>query len=190
MAETSAPPASPPPVGSLGKNSRAKIIAGVIVLFLVAAIALGEAMEWPFLAKPLQKFLTSALDRKVTLAPGSNATDQANFGVRFIGGIRLHSGYFNIAAPEWSKAPHFLTAENVALKLHYADLWHARNGKHLRIDSLTADTLDGNLERLADGRASWQFGKKSTATPPVEEAADISAAPLFGNLEVAKGELR
>ena len=174
------------------QRSRAKVIAATTFALLLVCFAVFEVLEWPFLASPLQHFLSGALERQVSLSStgatgGDAATKNRSFGVRFLGGIKIHSPYFEIAAPTWSKAPHFLAAHDVALTLRYIDLFNAHRGEHLRIDNLQAATLDGNLERRADGRASWQFGKYAGTS---SESAELPEVPLFGNLEVGAGVLR
>ena len=73
------------------------------------------------------------------------------------------------------------------LTLGYLDLWRASRGEQLRIRELRAGVLDGDIERLADGRASWQFGNK-TETP--DTSAQATKIPEFGRLEVDSGSLK
>ncbi len=154
-------------------------VAVAILFFVLAGVALGEWLGWPFLAEPIQRTLSEKLDRRVSFA---GATDQstphpASFRIRFIGGVHVETSHLEIAAPAWSKVPHLLSADDVVLDLSYGDLWRARGGEPLRIDRLQAAALDGNLERQADGRAGWHFGP----TP--------SPIPTFGHLQVTKGTL-
>ncbi|WP_367849321.1 AsmA family protein [Rhodoferax sp. WC2427] len=156
---------------------------GLVAVLLCGAggVAVGEWLGWPFLAAPLQNFLSDKLDRKVRFADeGAAAT---GFAVRFLGGIRLQAPLLQIAAPAWSTAPYMLRAEDVALELGYSDLWRAYQGEPVRIHSLQARTLDGNIERMADGRASWQFGK----TPPAAQPDSPTRLPQFGTLRVTNG---
>ena len=163
-----------------GRKWRVALVA--VVLVAVGAVALGEWLGWPFLAAPLQNFLSDKLDRKVRFA--GEGTPAAGFAVRFVGGIRLHTPLLAIAAPAWSTAPNMLRAEDVALQLRYADLWRAYQGGPIRVHRLQARTLDGNIERLADGRASWQFGK----APAVADKPDTPIRlPQFGSLQVNSG---
>ena len=149
-----------------------------VLLGLVGAIGVGEWMGWPFLAGPLERALSQRLERSVRLdtAPGANG-----FRIRFVGGVRLTTPALEIGAPAWSKAPHQLLASDVSLSLRYVDLWRAYLGQPLRIDRLQAATLDSHIERLADGRASWQIGPQNgPATPP----------PTIGSLRVSDGKVR
>ncbi len=162
------------------KPWRAWAAAGL--LCVAGALAVGEWMGWPWLAVPLQNRLSDALDRKLRFADGSRSGP--GFTVRFIGGIRLQTPRLDIAAPAWSTSPHMLQAEDVALELRYGDLWRAYQGEPVRIHSLQARTLDGNIERMADGRASWQFGKTPT---PVASTYTPTRLPQFGTLRVTNG---
>ena len=149
------------------------------MLCLAIGVAVGEWMGWPFLAGPLQNWLVDRLDRRVAIV-GSD------FSVRFAGGLRLKAAQLEIGAPRWSQSPHLLTAKDVALELRYADLWRAYRGERLRVHALRASSLDGFLERRADGAASWQFGSAPAPVPASAEAP----IPFFGTLQVASGILR
>ena len=160
------------------KHPRWLMLAASVLLVLIALIALGEWLGWPFLAGPLERMLSNKLDRRVTISANSDPNaSQEKFRVRFIGGLSLYAPQFEIAAPAWSTTPHLLLARNVALKLRYIDLWHAYKGQQLRIRSLQADMLDGQFERLADGRATWQLG----ADPTAETTQPL---PVFDHLQV------
>lgn len=160
-------------------HRRLWLAAGAALLALAAAVAAGEWRGWPFLARPLEKALSAALHRDVHFSAGSDA-----FRVRFLGRLRLSAARFDIDAPAWSRAPHLLQASDVALELRYADLWRAWRGAVPRVQSLRARALDVQLERRADGRASWQFGG------PAQAPRADTPAPVFGELHVAGGALR
>ncbi|MBC7682446.1 MAG: hypothetical protein H7172_08945, partial [Ferruginibacter sp.] len=152
-----------------------------LLLCTVAAVAVGEWLGWPFLAGPLQNFLSEKLDRRVRFA--DTGAPNSGFAIRFIGGIRLTTPLLDVAAPSWSTAPNMLRADDVALELRYMDLWRAYRGEPIRIHSLQARRLDGNIERLADGRASWQFGK----TPAPASPDKPTRLPEFGTLRISNG---
>ncbi len=165
------------------------VVAGAVVL-LAAVVAIGEWRAWPFLTRPLERTLSSSLDRRVRLsapADAASATPAPAFGIRFLGGVHLQTSQLDIAAPAWSAAPHLLRARDVDLRLRYIDLWRAWRGEPLHIEQLQASALDAQIERLADGRASWQFS-------PADVTVDASAAPWrmpsFGWLQVKDGALR
>ena len=158
-----------------------------LLLILLVALGVGEATGWPMLAGPLQRLMANKLDRRVSLsAPVPTQPDVSpSFSLRLLGGLRLRAAQLEIGAPSWDTSPHLLLARDVALDLRYIDLWRAYRGQPLRIERLQATTLDANLERLADGRASWQF-----RAPPAAAPIQPLVLPQFGTLQVADGTLR
>ena len=169
---------------------------GGALLTIIIIVAIGEALGWPFLAQPAQRILSDKLHRQVSfgtsVTPPDNApTTTKAFSMRFIGGLRVTASRLDIAAPDWSKKPHFLSARDITLELRYVDLWRAYRGEPLRVQRLEATTLDGNLERLADGRASWQFREPKTSPPLIEtDASTRPMTPVFAKLQVASGVIR
>jgi AsmA family protein len=171
------------------RASRASRITGGIFVGLLVSLAIFEALGWPFLERPLERMLSEKLHRPVSFEPvfdgaDSSASPASKFSIRFLGGLRISAPQVTVAAPEWSKAPHLLFSRDTTLELRYSDLWRAYRGKPIRIDRLKASELDGNFERLADGRASWQF--RAVESPPASDAR----VPSFGKLEVAQGLIR
>ena len=77
-----------------------------------------------------------------------------------------------------------LLARDAQLTLGYGDLIQAGFGAPLHVRALRAAELDARVERQADGRASWQFGKK-TDTPDAQETP--ARLPTFGRLMVGAG---
>ena len=150
---------------------------------MIGTVALCEAAGWPFLAAPMQRWLGHALERRVTLSADVDRPGQAS--IHLLGGITIAAPYIEIGAPRWSAAPHMLAARDASLTLGYLDLWRAHRGAALRIRELRAKRLDGQLERLADGRASWQFG----AGTPRADAAAPPQLPAFDRLQVDAGTL-
>ena len=125
--------------------------------------------------------LASALDRRVEF--NDETGSQSGVRVGLLGGVRVTAQRIEIGAPAWSKEPHTLLARDARLRLGYLDLWRAWRGEPLRIKDLHARELDGVLERLADGRASWQFGKR--AANSAENAGETSL-PDFSKLRVGQ----
>ncbi len=107
------------------------------------------------------------------------------FSIRFLGGLRLRSPHLEIAAPVWSKQPFLLRGREIELDVRYIDLWRAWRGAPLRIESIRAAHLESHLERLADGRVSWQFGSDTEPTAPQAPAI----LPTVGQLQVNDGLL-
>ena len=154
---------------------------GSLVLVSVIAFGICEALGWPFLAAPMQRWLGTALARTVSLS--EDPTAEPKVSIHLLGGIELKAPYIRIGAPAWSRAPFMMLARDSSLTLGYGDLWRARRGEVLRIRELRAARLDGQLERLADGRASWQFGVKTN----VPDTAEKPRTPVFGRLQVDAG---
>jgi hypothetical protein len=162
--------------------------AAALGLALIGVLVWGESIGWPFLAAPLERTLSATLDRQVRLSAtstGPGTTAPHPFQVRFLGGVRVSAAQLEIAAPAWSATPHLLRADDVLLEVRYIDLWRAHGGQPLRIKRLQARTLDAYAERLADGRASWQFGPAQ----PSGATAQPMPIPSFGLLKVGHGTL-
>ena len=157
------------------------LIGGAVAIAVVVALGICEALGWPFLAAPLQRELSKALDRSVSFS--ADAGQSQRLVIRLLGGIRVQAAHIEIGAPPWSSAPFMLRGRDAQLTLGYADVWRASHGGALHIRELRAAQLDGQLERLADGRASWQFGK------PREAAAPAAPLPTFGRLQLDAGTL-
>ncbi|MEP7296550.1 MAG: AsmA family protein [Burkholderiales bacterium] len=152
--------------------------AAALALLLVG-VAVGEYTGWPFLAAPMQRWLSGALQRSVTLGEG----DTPQVRIRLLGHLQITAAAIRIGAPAWSKEPHMLTARDARITLGYADLWRASRGQPLRIRELRAAQIDGAVERLADGRASWQFGDADDA------AKRPARVPTIDLLQVDAGQL-
>ncbi len=154
---------------------------GIGLALLLGAVALGEALEWPFLRAPLQDALTKTLQRPVQL--------DAPFGVRLIGSLRIRSAQLVIGPPaDAATQPDFVRAREVRLTLPYATLWHAARGHTDRppvIDVLTVEHLEAHLLRDARGGMNWRLGK----TASNEAGTPSSAIPRFGLLQVRSGEI-
>jgi len=155
-------------------------LVGAVAAAVLVVVGLCEAAGWPFLVGPAQRWLSSALERRVVFG------DDADSGVRIglLGSVRVEAGRIEIDAPEWSKSPHMVLARKARLQLGYGDLLKAYRGGVLRVRELHADSLDARLERETDGRASWQFGK-----PKPEEEGRAVRVPSFGELRVVDGSL-
>ena len=166
------------------QRRRVLLAAGLFAAVVAVGIGVCEAIGWPFLAGPMQRWLGDTLDRRVSLSAEATAQPQAK--IHLLGGIRISAPHIEIGAPSWSTAPHMLQARDARMTLGYTDLWRASRGAPLRIRELSAAQLDGRIERLADGRASWNFGKK-THTPDTSE--QVVHVPAFGRLQVDAGTL-
>jgi uncharacterized protein involved in outer membrane biogenesis len=159
-----------------------------VVVALVVAICVCEAIEWPFLRHPVEEKLSQILARPVAFG------DQ--FGVRLFGSLRAHTDAMTIGpAPDngptlvddAGKPRDFLHASNVKLALSYRTLYQQwkGSGQPLAVKLLDVDGLELNLKRSADGKANWQFGAAQPAT-----AASSPQLPTFERLNVRNGEVR
>jgi uncharacterized protein involved in outer membrane biogenesis len=110
----------------------------------------------------------------------------ASVSVRLFGRLRLEAPQIDVGAPAWSRARHMLLARDAVMSLHYADLWRAHRGQPLRIQMLEAAEVDVDIERLSDGRASWQFGAQAQK----DMNPHSLELPLFRHLKAESGTLR
>jgi len=155
-----------------------------LVVGLAAAIGLAESQGWRFLAHPAERWLSDHLAREVHFGD-----DPANgFRLSLLGRIRLQVAELNVANPSWSQLGPMVQAHEAELTLRYRDLMAARGGHALTVQSLTADGLQLQLERQADGRASWQFGA-DPASPSSEDKPPIDGVH-FESLVVSNGQLK
>jgi len=172
------------PLDAWRAGARAPLVLVGILAALLAAIVICEAIGWPFLTGPVQRQLARTLDRPVVIGGTADASTAVRIGL--IGSVRIAADSIEIGSPAWSTKPHTLLAREARLTLGYLDLWRAWRGDRLHVRSLEARELDGNLERMADGRASWQFGEKNKDADTSERPA---ALPTFGVLRVSDGHL-
>jgi uncharacterized protein involved in outer membrane biogenesis len=164
------------------RRHRWPLVLGAIVLLLFVAFATCEALGWPFLAGPMQRAMSRTLDRKVEFSAGPEGERAVR--IHLLGGVHVSAGTIVIGAPDWSHDSYTARAEDARLALGYGDLWRAHGGGALHVRELSAKRLDLKIERLADGRASWQFGAPSAKTPAGEPHW-----PSFGVLRVDDGRL-
>lgn len=160
------------------------VLGSLAAILLVVVVCL-EVLGWPFVAEPLQRWLSGSLHRRVSFAIDGNTP--ASVTVRLLGRVRIEAPLVEIGPPAWSKTAHMVRATDAVLSFHYADLWRAWRGEPLRIHMLEADEFEADIERLADGRASWQFGP---VLPRSDREASSFRIPLFDVLKVRGGTLR
>ncbi len=178
-----------------------RITLAALLLLPLLGVAAAEALGWPFLKQPIAHFLTRTLDRSVSfepvtgfdpgvdLKPGDEApATTRTFSVHLLGSFRLRADALQIAAPAWSKAPFTVSARRFALELRYLDLWRFLRGQRLRIENVQATSLDAHIERLADGRASWQT-ESSPVTPASGVTVDLTL-PILNNAPITRGSLK
>jgi uncharacterized protein involved in outer membrane biogenesis len=144
----------------------------------------------PAVSSPISTSTSTSTATPIPAKPASAAPPAAaphKFRVRFLGGVHLTAPWLTVAAPDWSSAPYLVQAKDLVLDLRYGDLWRAWRGQPLHIQGLQARRLDAHLQRLADGRASWQF---SPDRPPPDPVLAAPALPVVEHLVVAQGRLQ
>ncbi len=166
----------------MGSSRRWLTVFGGVVLAIALAVGLAEAAGWPFLVGPAQRWVAAKLDRRIAVS--SDAEEAGRVRIGLLGSVRVEALLLEIGAPAWSDEPYMVRANNADLVLAYGDLWRAWRGEPLRIRRLRADTLDARIERLADGRASWQFGP-----PTAPDPEHVARLPSFGELRVGDGKV-
>ena len=150
-------------------------IAAALTAGVALAVALAEYAGWPFLARPAAAYAAQRLERSVELSPGAGA-----FRLQLLGGIRLRLERLVVGNPSWSQLGPMLDARQIELKLRWRDLWAAHDGRPLHLQRLSAEALQLQLERQADGRASWHFGKPlpSDSPAPAQDIQGVQIAEL------------
>lgn len=167
------------------RRGAALALAGLALL--AGAVAVAEWRGWPFLAAPAERWLSGRLARAVELGAGdAGASRAAGFHLRLLGGPHLRVDALQVANADWSRLGPVMQARHVDLRLRWRDLLAARDGQPLRVASLQADGLAFELERRADGRASWHFGDGSRAA---DSGAPAIAGVQFESLQVRDGRL-
>jgi AsmA family protein len=151
------------------------------LLIVILCVVVSELLGWPFLAHPIEHQLSKLLNRQVSIS-------RAEFKIRFLGGARIQISNLLVAAPSWSKKQFTIEAKNLDLSLRYSDVWAAYRGDSLTVARLSADRLNSNLERLADGRETWQF-RESPAPQALIPNPSSNLIPNFNSLEITDGIL-
>lgn len=148
------------------------IFMGAIILLLVIAVLICEAIGWPFLRTPLSNFMQNNLERNVVI--------ERPFKLKLFGGLKLQAGAFRISAPPEFNVPYLASAKALELKLRYSDLWDIKPGDPYVIKSIQAEYVDAYLNRLLNGKSTWQFKK--------DENDPIRPFPIIQTLLVRKGQ--
>jgi AsmA family protein len=152
----------------------------------VLALALCEAIGWPFLRGPIERALTKGLARPVEIG--------GEFRLHLLGAVRIRGESLVIRAPAAGpllrdaagRPRDFLDAGGVALALPYSSVLALARGRHdrpLAVSSLDVTSIDVGLVRSADGAANWHFGERQRddKAPP--------QLPQFDRLVVQNGRL-
>lgn len=142
---------------------------------LLALLLLCEALGWPFLRAPVE--------RAAARATASTVTIEAPFRVRFVFGPHVQAARIVVGAAHGLELPHLVDAHDVRVDWRWADIRRWRDGAPLRLEAVRARVLDARLQRLADGRASWQLGQRQAP------ASGDAALPRFGLLALDQGHV-
>ena len=126
--------------------------------------------------------LSGVIDRDVRIG-----TTERPARLSFLHGLSLDAPSLQIGAPAWSDRPWMLQLRQGRLAIGYRELWAAARGGPITLQELSAQSLDAELQRQANGQASWQFGKAAPARP-----APASAEPAIQvmRLTVDQGRVR
>jgi uncharacterized protein involved in outer membrane biogenesis len=161
-------------------------VLGSFAAVVAIAMSTGEVMGWPFLAAPMQRWLSDSLHRRVSFEVDGRIP--ASVAVRLLGRVRIDAPLLTIGAPPWADAPTMLRARDAVMSLRYLDLWRAREGAPMHIRLLEAAEFDVDLLRLADGRASWRF--TSGSGPAARSGAGLLASLPVDQMKADVGTLR
>ena len=147
--------------------------AGVLGLLLLG-VAAAEVAGWPFLQGLLQQRLQQTLMAPVTL--------QAPFRLHLLVRPGLAVGRMQLGAPAGLGVDQLLDAQALLVRWRWRDLlWH-QTATPWQLQELSAERLDLQLVRLADGRSSWPVGLWSgpaaDAAPGVRKSLPVSVALL------------
>ncbi|MDB6000582.1 MAG: hypothetical protein JWP52_2281 [Rhizobacter sp.] len=175
------PAQTQPPSAPKRRLSRGTIWALGTLAVIVLALALGEIAGWPFLRGPVERKLTEAMQRQVTLGDG--------FRVRFLGSLRVRTDTLAVAPPDWdtgkSEPSPFVNATDAYLKVPYSTLWglYRKSEAPVRIAALEVGDLQARLLREEGGRANWAL------KPESDEPKAAMAMPQFDRLILKSGHV-
>jgi uncharacterized protein involved in outer membrane biogenesis len=147
--------------------------AGRIALWTLGVVALALAVfmlvfDWNWLKGPLQNAVASGSGRTLEIG---NISGQWRLHPR----VRLEQ--VRLSNPDWAQAPHLITADALEAKIALLPLLV----KRVHIYELLLARPEVNLERLEDGRATWEFDR--------EQRDDDGTPPLIDTLRVDQGRL-
>lgn len=181
----------PTPTGrSFARRHPVALFMAAVAALLAVAFAVGERAGWPFLSKPVAGLLSKSLQRQVDFfdrGEGAGDASQSTFRVRLWGGVRARSDVVQVAAPAWSKEPYTFRAQDAELTVAYHDLWRVYRGHPLKVEGLVARHADIQLQRLPDGRASWQFGDPEQRK---DKQSSVVSAVSFDELRIDQGKIK
>lgn len=133
------------------------------------------------MAAPTERWLSSRLQRDVFLS----RDEPHGFQLKLWGVIDLQVKKLEVAKANWSTRGPMLLAEALHARLGYRDLFNSRSGGPLRLEQLSADTVQIDLERRSIHQANWMLR---------ERVGEIDLKPFFesvafGSLEIGRGSV-
>lgn len=163
----------------------AALALAALAVFGAAAVAIGEARGWPFLRAPMARGLARAAD-----VPVDFGKDADRFALKLIGRPSLEVASLTVGAAPGPAAPYLLSGRDLRLAWRWSDAWRWwRGSAPLRIASLDARTLDMNLLRDSDGRATWQIGPGASKGSPLPAGQERLDLPKIGMLSLGGGRI-
>ncbi|MEO7244999.1 MAG: hypothetical protein ABIX12_07610, partial [Rubrivivax sp.] len=184
---------------------RRGVAAAAAATLLVVAFVAAEWAGWPFLAAPVQHWLAERLQRDVRFSAAGAVADPSapetaasapdtlphDFALHLFGRVRLAVDVLEVGNAAWSAQGPMLQARDAQLEWRYSDLFAAWRGRPIRIARVAASSLTIRLERLADGRANWQFAAAPQPDAPPSAPARWEDLPVsIDALSLQKGSLR
>ena len=167
---TSATASEPQKPTARGVGRKVLIVGGA----LIAAVAVGELMGWPFLRGPLQQQIQSRTGVDVQL--------DGRFRTRLLVSPMMSVEHITLGAGGGVDVPHLLKADHFAVQWRWGDLWRASQGEPLRVKSLQADRIDAHAVRLKSGAASWDIVPRQASAAP-------TPLPEIERLVLREGEI-
>ena len=124
--------------------------------------------------------MSQRLQREVSLRDAT----PGDFSLHLLGGVDLRLARLRIGQPPGFEGSSMVQASALKVQLDWSDLLQWRLGRPLALREVSAQALDLQLRRNADGHANWQWNSPAPDAEP--------GAPLFtfGRLGVAQGQAR
>ena len=127
---------------------------------LVAAVVIAEASGWPFLRRPLQDALSSAIGVPVNVGP--------DVKLHLLWNPRLSADHLVAQVePRDGPADKLLDAHGLHVRWSWPDLWRWKQHGILHLREFSAGHLDAHFVRTADGRSNWPQDAAETGIPSV-----------------------
>ncbi len=149
----------------------------LLISFAILAVLVAAALIVPFLVPAdvykaqIEKAATNALQRDVKLSGDVNISVFPRFSASVEG--------VQVANPEGFSNENMITAD----ALRGSVKWLPLLSRRVEVQELAFETATVRLERLADGRANWEFESKNK---PENDGNDKTAQSFKGGIEQAR----